>query len=647
MRRSTKVRGEGPKTGFPGIGILHSACFLLSAVCTLLPVCLAASSAAAGQMTEARVYVAGRYDLDRLGDLLGELDVVGVDVDRPGGWLTVHATPDQLAEVAALGLRTEVIWANLKDKFYSVTGVDPNDPDGGRDYGYYLNYYEVRDTLQRFARTYPALCSLFSAGPSYQGNEIWCLKISDDPRNEENEPACCLNSTIHADEPLGTSTVVMYAGRLLSGYGCDSVCTWLVNNREIYIIPILNVDGSIYNSDSGGAQSSWRKNRHPYGADVGVDLNRNFGYKWGYDNVGSSPNPSSWNYRGPARLSEPEAQAMRDLSLSHRFRTWADFHMAGFWNLYPWGFDLPSSPEAPVLAASAETLRANNGYPPAQTGQLSRIYYKCNGVMIDWALSDTAGKFPSYSYVFEDGEDMWTYWNDSAGLRRECERNIPNLFYLTRVAGVWLTPSRIVVVDTAQGNGNHELDPGEIAQVWCEVLNQALHPADSAYGITARLTSQYPMVQVTDSLKPMPNVHRLERVQDSLAAFAVQADRTAQPGDTACMVLELRFGDDGRQYTQSVQFKLVIGRATGVDEGRRTPEAMRHTPSATLVRGELQLEPSAVSGRPSAVLLDITGRKVLHLHPGPNDVSRLALGVYFVREAQAQAQAVRKVVITK
>jgi hypothetical protein len=450
----------------------------------------------------------------------------------------------------------------------------------------------------------------------------------------------------------------MYAARLLSGYGRDSVCTWLVNNRETYLIPILNVDGSIYNSDSGGAQSSWRKNRHPYGGSIGVDLNRNFGYKWAYDDVGSSPNPSSWSYRGPARFSEPEAQAMGDLSLSRRLRTWGDFHMAGFWNLYPWCFDLPASPESTVLAGIAETLRLINGYPQAQTGQLSRIYYKCNGVLIDWALSDTVGKFPSYSCVFEDGEgeDYWIYWNDSAGLRRECERNIPNAFYLTRVAGVWFKPSRIVVVDTAQGNGNHELDPGETAQVWCEVLNQAVHPADSAYGIFARLASQHPLVQVTDSVKPMPNVHRLELVQDSLAPFTVQVSRTAQPGDTVSMALELRYGDDGRQYVQSVWFRLVIGSAVGVEE---TMSGERGMPSRlpTIVRGVLDMPLAAfrdgkpgqsTTGQSLVFLLDATGRRVAGLHPGPNDVSRMCPGVYFVRSADGgQRSAVRKVVIAK
>ena len=50
-----------------------------------------------------------------------------------------------------------------------------------------------------------------------------------------------------------------------------------------------------------------------------------------------------------------------------------------------------------------------------------------------------------------------------------------------------------------------------------------------------------------------------------------------------------------------------------------------------------------------AMLLDIAGREVLDLHPGANDVHALVPGVYFIRECQAhaQAQAIRKVVITR
>jgi hypothetical protein len=71
------------------------------------------------------------------------------------------------------------------------------------------------------------------------------------------------------------------------------------------------------------------------------------------------------------------------------------------------------------------------------------------------------------------------------------------------------------------------------------------------------------------------------------------------------------------------------------------------TEPPTTVRGVL-LQPGATGDKPQATcLLDISGRKVLDLRPGANDVRALAPGVYFVREAQAQAQTVRKVVISR
>jgi hypothetical protein len=49
-------------------------------------------------------------------------------------------------------------------------------------------------------------------------------------------------------------------------------------------------------------------------------------------------------------------------------------------------------------------------------------------------------------------------------------------------------------------------------------------------------------------------------------------------------------------------------------------------------------------------LLDVSGRKVLELLPGANDVRALAPGVYFVRQASSvmrDASGVTKVIITR
>jgi hypothetical protein len=91
--------------------------------------------------------------------------------------------------------------------------------------------------------------------------------------------------------------------------------------------------------------------------------------------------------------------------------------------------------------------------------------------------------------------------------------------------------------------------------------------------------------------------------------------------------------------------------------GQRRPQASSRASLATVVRRVLFLprdmtETSDVSDRvPMHVLLDISGRKVMNLTPGANDVRALAPGVYFVREepqaTSLKPQAVRKIVLTR
>jgi phosphoribosylformylglycinamidine (FGAM) synthase PurS component len=82
----------------------------------------------------------------------------------------------------------------------------------------------------------------------------------------------------------------------------------------------------------------------------------------------------------------------------------------------------------------------------------------------------------------------------------------------------------------------------------------------------------------------------------------------------------------------------------GIEESPK-PQASSHKLGATVVRGLLRL--SEARGE----LLDISGRSVLALHSGANDVSRLSPGVYFVRaepsavSGKPSAVSVRKVVI--
>ena len=95
-------------------------------------------------------------------------------------------------------------------------------------------------------------------------------------------------------------------------------------------------------------------------------------------------------------------------------------------------------------------------------------------------------------------------------------------------------------------------------------------------------------------------------------------------------------------YTTSDGVFLAHGiGVTGQSEEQRGPNVVGSGLIATVARNVLLLPISFSSTHTS--LFDTNGRRVADLRSGPNDVSRLVPGVYFVREAQA----VRKVVITR
>jgi hypothetical protein len=110
-------------------------------------------------------------------------------------------------------------------------------------------------------------------------------------------------------------------------------------------------------------------------------------------------------------------------------------------------------------------------------------------------------------------------------------------------------------------------------------------------------------------------------------------------GDTIHIV----FCDDRSGDTELYYLRNPTGNV-GVVESLK-PQASSYKPPSTIIHGILFLPSSLLTANSS--LLSIDGRKVLALHAGANDVSRLGPGVYFVRDARIQAQAVRKVVITR
>jgi hypothetical protein len=82
-----------------------------------------------------------------------------------------------------------------------------------------------------------------------------------------------------------------------------------------------------------------------------------------------------------------------------------------------------------------------------------------------------------------------------------------------------------------------------------------------------------------------------------------------------------------------------------IAEERPSPIACRQSALATVVRGRLLIpQPANCNLQTRLVLLDATGRKLLSLHPGPNDISHLAPGIYFIRALTAEHPLTTRVV---
>ncbi len=184
----------------------------------------------------------------------------------------------------------------------------------------YHTYDELTAELQLAAQTYPSLCRLESAGNSVQGRDLWIVKISDNVKLEEPEPEFKYISSMHGDEPVGMEMCLYLIRYLLEKYGTVDRVTQLVNNTEIWIMPLMNPDGYVAHR---------RRNVHD------VDLNRNFP-----DRISDPHNITAGR--------EPETQAIMNLSAAHSFVLSANFHTGALLVNYPYD---SNSTEAPIYTA--------------------------------------------------------------------------------------------------------------------------------------------------------------------------------------------------------------------------------------------------------------------------------------------------------
>ena len=273
---------------------------------------------------------------------------------------------------------------------------------------------EVLQELDSLHLKYPNLVSARQKLEDQQtinGHYLYYVKISDNPNSNENEPKVFYNALIHAREPEAMQQLFFYFNWLLEHYNTDAEAKYLIDNLELYFCPIVNPDGYAYNySTSPGGGGMWRKNRRDNGdGSFGVDLNRNFGYMWGYDDVGSSPYPPDDTYRGASAFSEAETQVMRDFSEQKGFKIALNDHTYADLFLYPWSYIAQDTPDSNYFRNFSRVMTEQNRYPYGVPGAL---LYTTNGDSNDWMYGDQTDKPKVYAFTPEIGTETDGFWPD-------------------------------------------------------------------------------------------------------------------------------------------------------------------------------------------------------------------------------------------
>jgi Zinc carboxypeptidase/FlgD Ig-like domain len=411
---------------------------------------------------------------------LSELEAAHADLvsyEPETGIAYVAADPAEEARLVAAGFRVATAEPDLLAGLRALQGAP--------DLGLYHTYEEMVAVLDSFATLHADVCRLSSLGKTLENRNVWALKISDDPDfDDPDEPDVLVVGCHHAREFMSVEVPLDLARMILEGRSTNPRLAQLVATRELWIVPMLNPDGHVYQEQFQAGPDwfppGWRKNRRPnFDGSYGVDLNRNYGYLWGVDDEGSSPDPVSEAYRGSAAFSEPETRCLAGLIERQRFVISISYHSYGHSLLYPWGYTSTSLPEdGDLFAALADSMVRENGYRPGNA--YYGTIYRTNGDLDDWAYGELSPRKTQRTLAFTtelNTANDGGFWPPDALIEPTCQAmRSQNLFALEAAGNprAPLPPPRPVLAgsqDPVDGRRIHlqwtqPLDPANPVDHW-------------------------------------------------------------------------------------------------------------------------------------------------------------------------------------
>jgi carboxypeptidase T len=481
-------------------------------------------------------YARVRIKIDNEKHAIRNLQILGIDVDHGAFEADKSFTSDfsytEIKRMQKNGFKTEILIKDVQ-KFY----IEQNLPENANkitqktnlancsntnlyppikpnhfhlgSYGGFYTYTELLTILDSMRLLYPNLISTKQAIDTFhtiEGRSIYWLKVSNHPdSNQSAKPQMIYTALHHAREPASISQMVYYLWYLLENYASNPQIKAIVDNTELYFVPCLNPDGYLFNinnSPQGGGM--WRKNRRDnMDGTFGVDLNRNYGYNWAYDNIGSSNFTNSGTYRGMSGFSEPETRAIKWFIEQHNFKINLNYHSFSNVLIHPWGYIASlNTPDSMLFRAYGKKLTQYNKYRFGTCNET--LGYIANGDANDWNYGEQTTKNKVFPFTPEVGPVATGFYPPASDITDLCADNL----YANLNAAKF-------ILQYAHLESNQSASTSILSnQTYFNLQNLGLTTAGT---FTASIVPLSPWIISTGSPKVYNSLNLLQNVYDSIA----------------------------------------------------------------------------------------------------------------------------------
>jgi len=294
-----------------------------------------------------------------------------------------------------------------------LTGTVTSIPTNTEPYDYFT-YEEMTDLFFELANNHSDIMSVSSIGKTYEGRDIWLVKLSDNVEEDEDEAEVLLMGAHHGNERPSFEVLIYFINFIVEKYNQENTdddqdgyvnedvfdgidndldlqvdedpsetrITNIIDTTEIYLIPMVNPDG---------VEFGWRKNRAPnygpYGfadeiTSYGVDLNRNYGFRWFLPYIFPDnyyfeylTDDESGIYRGVKPFSENESSAVKAFVEDHDIQISLSYHDWGEWMIFPWMHTSRHTPHEALFRSIGYNISQINKYELKIYGQYGEKDY--------------------------------------------------------------------------------------------------------------------------------------------------------------------------------------------------------------------------------------------------------------------------------